>query len=88
MVVGVARQHTCRPGDLMMLTTDGFFEWHNPAGDQYGTTRLARFLSEHHEQEPAALIKALHDDVLAFSGGTDQADDLTAVVIKRTQARD
>ena len=88
MVVGVARKHTCQPGDLMMLTTDGFFEWHNPDGEQYGTTRLARFLAEHHELEPTSLIKALHDDVLAFSGGTDQADDLTAVVIKRTQARD
>ena len=83
MVVGVAREFKCRPGDLVVLTTDGFFEWFNSDGQQYGTARLGRFLAAQHELEPAALIKALHEDVLAFSGGTEQADDLTAVVIKR-----
>ena len=84
MVVGAARKFTCGPGDLVTLTTDGFFEWHKADRQQYGTARLGRFLAAQNELEPAALIKALHSDVLAFSGGTEQADDLTAVVIKKS----
>ena len=62
---------------------DGFFEWLNPDGEQYGTRRLHDFLAANHHLEPNEFIKALRKDVLDFSRGTEQADDLTAVVVKR-----
>ena len=83
MKVGVARELTCEPGDCLLLTTDGFFEWANPDREIYGTARLRDFLGAHHRMEPSEFIGALHADVVAFSRGTEQADDLTAVVIKR-----
>ena len=83
MRVGVAREFRCEPGDSLVLTTDGFFEWANPDSEAYGTARLRDFLAAHHKMEPIEFIKALHDDVVAFSRGTEQADDLTAVMIKR-----
>jgi len=78
------RRVAFEPGDALVLTTDGFFEWANAGGEQYGMDRLRAFVGEHAGLEPSAFIRALYDDVRAFSGGTVQPDDLTAVVVKRT----
>ena len=83
MQVGVAREFRCEPGDSLVLTTDGFFEWANPDSESYGTARMRDFLAAHHHMEPSEFIKTLHASVVGFSRGTKQADDLTAVVIKR-----
>jgi sigma-B regulation protein RsbU (phosphoserine phosphatase) len=71
------------PGDTLLLTTDGFFEWMNAAGERYGVERLRAFLADNHSLEPEALIRRLHEEVLAHASGTSQDDDLTAVVVKR-----
>jgi sigma-B regulation protein RsbU (phosphoserine phosphatase) len=72
------------PSDVLVLTTDGFFEWANADHVQFGTERLVDFLRARHHLAPRAFIDALHQAVLAHAGGTVQADDLTAVVIKKT----
>jgi len=80
---GAPRNIDMAPGDTLLLTTDGFFEWRNASGEQYGVERLVAFLQARHDLAPEAFIQALHEDVLAFAGGTAQDDDLTAVVLKR-----
>lgn len=35
---------------------------------------------------PQEIISALYADVLQFAGGTQQMDDLTALIVKREQA--
>ena len=72
-----------RPGDILVLTTDGFFEWPNEAGEQFGTARLAASVRTHRDREADSIIQAIYDDVLRHAGGTKQGDDLTAVVIKK-----
>lgn len=72
------------PGDIVLLITDGFFEWENPAEEQYGTKRLAEVVSRFSDQEPQTIIDELYSSVRSFSQGTPQKDDLTAVLIKRT----
>ncbi|MHC4764438.1 MAG: PP2C family protein-serine/threonine phosphatase [Planctomycetota bacterium] len=79
-----ARQVEFGSGDVLVLTTDGFFEWANTTGEQFGTERLVEFLREKHAIEPQAFIDQLHQAVLDHAGGTEQGDDLTAVVIKKT----
>lgn len=71
------------PGDLIVLTTDGFFEWSNPEDEHFGTARMEQSIRATRHLPPAEIISALHRDVLAFSRGTKQQDDLTAVIIKR-----
>ena len=71
------------PGDLVVLATDGFFEWVNPDDVQFGTQRVIDVIRECCDQSPQALIRALHDRVVTFGRGTPQADDLTIVVVKR-----
>jgi sigma-B regulation protein RsbU (phosphoserine phosphatase) len=73
-----------RAGDVLVLTTDGFFEWANPENEQFGSGRLVEFLRANHGLSAGGLIEALHQAVLAHAAGTEQGDDLTAVVIKKT----
>jgi len=71
------------PGDVFLVLTDGFFEWTNPDGEQFGIDRVARVVRNNHDVSAEVLIQVLRADVEAFARGTPQADDLTAVVIKR-----
>jgi serine phosphatase RsbU (regulator of sigma subunit) len=73
-----------RSGDIVLLITDGFFEWENPAMKQFGTDRLGEVLRKFSDRDPEVIITELYDSVVSFSQGTPQADDLTAVLIKRT----
>src|SRR5215471_5915891 len=71
-------------GDLLFLITDGFLEWENAAGDQFGTERFERVVRSSLQLAPEEIIEELYRAVLAFAAGTRQADDLTAVIIKKT----
>jgi serine phosphatase RsbU (regulator of sigma subunit) len=72
-----------KPGDMVLLVTDGFFEWENQAGGLFGTDRMAEVVRRCSDLEPEVIIAELYQAVLAFSQGTPQKDDLTAVLIKR-----
>ncbi len=71
------------PGDMLVLVTDGFFEWSNPEGELYGTRRLGAVIHERRDLSAGAIIDAMHSAVVAFGNGTPQADDLTAIIVKR-----
>ncbi|HEX3471265.1 MAG TPA: PP2C family protein-serine/threonine phosphatase [Silvibacterium sp.] len=70
------------PGDMLVLTTDGFFEWANAAEEQFGVERMEASIRASRDKPPAEIISDLYKAVIEFSGGTPQDDDLTAVVIK------
>ena len=71
------------PGDLLMLATDGFFEWANAQGELFGPKRLQQVIRTSRVKHPSEIISDLYQAVIKFSGGTKQQDDLTAVIIKR-----
>lgn len=71
------------PGDMLLLFTDGFFEWVDPNGEQFGHERLTEVVRRSSERPAAEIIQAVYDAVVAFSRGTKQADDCSAVVVKR-----
>jgi serine phosphatase RsbU (regulator of sigma subunit) len=71
------------PGDLLVLATDGFYEWANAQNVQFGSERLEETIRASREESSGGIISALYRAVVDFSGGTKQPDDLTAVVIKR-----
>jgi len=70
-------------GDIFLLITDGFVEFENPAQEEFGKQRLEEAVRKSRALPPDQIIKALYEAVLAFSNGTRQADDLTAILIKR-----
>jgi serine phosphatase RsbU (regulator of sigma subunit) len=79
-----ARRIRFEPGDTLVLTTDGFFEWSNGAGEQFGIERLEAFVAAHAHEPPSEFIGALHADVVAHAAGQKQPDDLTVVIVKRS----
>jgi len=78
-----ARQIDFQPGDALVLTTDGFFEWSNAAHEQFGIQRLEAFVAAHGHEAPSTFISKLHAAVVAHAGDQAQPDDLTAVIVKR-----
>ena len=71
------------PGDILVLATDGFFEWANSAGNMFGADRLETSVRAARTLSAEEIINSLHEDVLKFAAGTKQKDDLTAIVLKR-----
>jgi serine phosphatase RsbU (regulator of sigma subunit)/protein-S-isoprenylcysteine O-methyltransferase Ste14 len=78
-----ARTFSLAPGDSLVLVTDGFFECANKSGQMLGMDPLGEAIRNHHALGAENLIRRLYEDVLEFSQGAPQADDITAVVIKR-----
>jgi len=73
-----------KPGDLVILITDGFLEWEDKTGEQFGSERLSAVVRQFIDREPELIIAEVYDSVLNFAQGTPQQDDLTAVLIKRS----
>jgi phosphoserine phosphatase len=71
------------PGDMLLLFTDGFFEWSRSDGEQFGTDRLTDIVRRHRDLPVAEIIALVYAAVVEFSEGTKQADDCTAVIVKR-----
>ena len=71
------------PGYLLVLTTDGFYEWANAQDEQFGLSRLQEAIRSSRHLPAAEIITHLHTAVVGFADGTTQQDDLTAVVMKR-----
>lgn len=69
-------------GDVLLLVSDGFFEWRNKAGEQFGVERLVKELKASADQSAEQIIAHLRQCVLSFTNGTVQPDDMTAVVVK------
>lgn len=69
-------------GNLILLATDGFFEWENDRGEQFGVERMQGEIRASRDLPASEIISHLYDAVIRFSNGTKQQDDLTAVVIK------
>ena len=80
---GSAHCFEMAPGDLLVLTTDGFFEWANAHDEQFGLVRLQDTIRSARHLQSSEIIAQLHAAVIQFAGGTAQQDDLTAVVVKR-----
>jgi len=83
MAYGPAQKIQLAPGDMLVLITDGFFEWTNATGEDFGFDRLHEAIRAARDLSAADVISALHAAVTDFTCGTAQQDDLTAVVLKR-----
>jgi serine phosphatase RsbU (regulator of sigma subunit) len=75
--------HAFKPGDFAVITTDGFFEAAAPSGDQFGVERMMEMLQRDRDLPALRMIEKLCGAVERFTAGQPQADDLTAVIIRR-----
>jgi serine phosphatase RsbU (regulator of sigma subunit)/anti-sigma regulatory factor (Ser/Thr protein kinase) len=72
-------------GEVMVLTSDGITEAHNAQGEMYGFGRLMDRVARRPINDD--VLNAVVSDLEAFTGdGTEQEDDITLVVVKRTSS--
>jgi len=71
------------PGDVLVLLSDGIYEYEDAGGEQFGEERVEAILRAHHEKPMAELSAVLVDAVRAFARGAPQEDDMTLVLVKR-----
>jgi len=70
-------------GDILALVTDGFIEWANPQGEEFGQNRLKEVIRANRNQSAATIISEIHSSIVDFAGTSPQQDDLTALIVKR-----
>jgi sigma-B regulation protein RsbU (phosphoserine phosphatase) len=75
-----------RPGDVLVLLSDGIYEYANAALEQYGEVRVGAVVAANATKTTAELGAALLASVEAFAGGAPQEDDMTIVLVKREGA--
>jgi phosphoserine phosphatase len=75
------------PGDILVLLSDGIYEYEDAAGAQFGEDRVQAILAEHHGRTMAELSGILLAEVRAFARGAPQGDDMTVVLLKREAGR-
>ncbi|MGE5177654.1 MAG: PP2C family protein-serine/threonine phosphatase [Bacteroidota bacterium] len=72
-----------QPGDSVLLYTDGITDARNLEGEDYGEERLLAFAGCLPRDFSAdQIVRAVAEDVSRFTGGADQADDITLVALK------
>ncbi len=69
-------------GDLLVLFTDGVTEAEAPDGTMCGAEWALEVIREHLYGRPAEMLEALGDAVRVFADGSDQHDDVTAIVCR------
>ena len=75
------RAFELRPGDTLLVYTDGVPESATVDRAFYGTDRLVAFLNGRRELALEPLVKALRADVAAFADGAPQSDDITILAV-------
>jgi phosphoserine phosphatase RsbU/P len=70
------------PGDVLLVTTDGFEEAMNAARDQFGRERLRETLARCADGTAEEIARGIRAATLAFMAGAPQRDDLTLIVAK------
>jgi sigma-B regulation protein RsbU (phosphoserine phosphatase) len=74
------------PGDALFIYTDGVTEARDGAGNLFGPARLEAVL-RHGAPTAEGLVRAVVDAVREFAAGAPQSDDVTALAVRRPEAR-
>jgi sigma-B regulation protein RsbU (phosphoserine phosphatase) len=73
---------TLKPGDGLLMVTDGVAECFNGAGEAFGEERLLAMLSSAGSIAIDGLLDTLIAELDQFAAGTQASDDVTALVVR------
>lgn len=76
-----------RPGETVLLYSDGLLECENRQGQQLGTAMLMRAARADETMAPAELLAQIERRLLEWSAGAEIKDDLSALALKYTGFR-
>jgi serine phosphatase RsbU (regulator of sigma subunit) len=72
-----------RPGDNLVLYTDGITEALDPHEEEYGSERLQEVCKRNRGEAPAVLFEAIESDLEEFAQGQPFHDDRTLLLLQR-----
>jgi sigma-B regulation protein RsbU (phosphoserine phosphatase) len=72
------------PGDVYVFFTDGVSEARDPAGREFGTTRLLDIVAANRRRSSQALVQAIFAAIRDFVADAPTHDDMTAVAVTIT----
>lgn len=72
--------------DLFVCYTDGLTESSNNREEQFGLNRVKQIVSENHDKSPEEILKILTDKLQEFIGEQPIEDDITIMILKRTDS--
>ena len=75
--------HTFKPGERLVMFTDGVTDAINPAGERFGDERFEKVINECLGSDPESCVDRVFEAVDAFRQDAVQLDDETIVVIDR-----
>lgn len=73
-------------GDVLVIYSDGVTEATSPTGEEFGPTRLYEVVSRNVDASAAGIRDRIESALTKFSQGTQAADDITLVIVKRQAA--
>lgn len=71
-----------RPGDILLIYTDGVTEARNESGEEFGLERLLSVVKGSREVSAAEIITRVQNELRRFCGEAPQHDDSTLLVVK------
>ena len=73
---------TIKPGDRIVMFTDGITEAMNEKEEEFGEERLKKLIQKWPNVSSQELMDKIISEVKEFSKGTPQDDDITMVILK------
>jgi len=80
---GEAQVLNMDPGDVLVLLSDGIYEFENRQGAQFGEERVAGLLQYYHRLPAKELARQILNATFEHGEGVEQEDDITIVLVKR-----
>jgi phosphoserine phosphatase len=80
---GEAQRLRMAPGDVLVLLSDGIYEFENRQGAPFGEERVAKLLKFHHRLPAAELARQILHATFEHGEGVSQQDDITVVLVRR-----
>ncbi|MHC4638972.1 MAG: PP2C family protein-serine/threonine phosphatase [Planctomycetota bacterium] len=71
--------------DTVVMYTDGVTEAMNDQWEQFGTERLEAVVKQHSKESSKELAEHILEAVRQFTSGAAQSDDITLLILRRTQ---
>lgn len=71
-----------KPGDLLLMYTDGVSEAMNRAEEEFGETRLANYIEKRRDLPCEEILAGLEEEVMRFCEFEPLMDDFTLLIAR------
>lgn len=82
--INIQRGHAfMKPGNLLVLYSDGITERKNGNENDFDVTGLKKIIKEHFDKTPEQLLDIVFDTLYVYGGGKNWDDDATLIIIRK-----